>query len=90
MFHGATAAALRDAGDNWVKIGPESWNKEQREYDQQRAKDAFSPRGEDDTPRSFEDILIEAKALSNDSQPDDIQNLRLKRDRFHISAATRL
>jgi len=74
--NGDLKAALKDAGDNWVKIGSESWNKvKQREYDQQRVKDAFSPRGEDDTPRSFEDILIEAKALSNDSQPDDIQKL---------------
>lgn len=69
-------AALKDAGDNWLMIGSESWNKvKQREYDQQRVKDAFSPRGEDDTPRSFEDILIEAKALSRDSEPDDIQKL---------------
>lgn len=73
LFHkGKRNAALKDAGDNWVKIGSEPWNKE---YDLQKVKDAFSPRGEVDTPRSFEEILIEAKALSNDSQPDDIQKL---------------
>ncbi|MDO9310626.1 MAG: DUF3987 domain-containing protein [Nitrosomonas sp.] len=41
LFHaGNRNAALRDAGDNWVKNGSEPWNKE---YDQQKVKDAFSP-----------------------------------------------
>ena len=76
VFHGGNrSAALRDAGDNWVKIGSESWNKK---YDQQRAKDAFSPKDASATPRSFEDILTDAKSLSRDSQPDDIQKLALE------------
>lgn len=41
LFHaGNRNAALRDAGDKWVMNGSEPWNKE---YDQQKVKDAFSP-----------------------------------------------
>ncbi len=39
LFHGGDQkAALRDAGDNWLSIGGESWNKvKQREWAQQQA-----------------------------------------------------
>lgn len=41
LFHaGKRNAALKDAGDNWVKMGSEPWNKE---YDLQKVKNAFSP-----------------------------------------------
>jgi len=40
LFHnGNQSAAMKDAGDNWLKIGSESWNKvSQREYMQKKAK----------------------------------------------------
>jgi hypothetical protein len=48
LFHaGNRNAALRDAGDKWVMNGSEPWNKE---YDQQRIKDAFSPSCDLDVP----------------------------------------
>ena len=48
LFHaGNRNAALRDAGDKWVMIGSEPWNKE---YDLQRIKDTFSPSCNLDVP----------------------------------------
>lgn len=44
MHGGNRTAALKDAGDNWLTIGAEPWNKvEQREWAQRNAGEQFTP-----------------------------------------------
>lgn len=86
---GEQIAAMKDAGDNLLFVeGGVSWNKaKRREYmrNKQLAEavaDMTPVEGEDappgPEPRSYEDILADAQAMSAETTPADIQRLAVE------------
>lgn len=93
LFHdGNDDAAMKDAGNNWVTINGQPWNKvKRREYMKDKARseaaaymkpidpDAGEP---EEAPnhelRAYEDILAEAESMNADTPPAEIQRIAVE------------